>query len=156
MTRFILTLLIIGISASSTAETRNFPMFSIDVPGDWTYDVEAGPTALDSGGGLISIYRPDGIGVLKMMSYVAPSIIGRDRLRLLTNVDSSTALVWREWGDFSGYQHNYVERESFFKQWWLLNEKTMLLITYESDAGELQIEIETVEEMVTSIKINPV
>lgn len=154
MIRYILTLLILGISSSLTAETVNFPVFSIDVASEWMHNVEPSRIVGDTPGELISIFRPDGIGVLKMTSYVAPNNISRDRLRNLTNVGISTTLTWQEWGDFSGYQYSYVERGSFFKQWWLLNERTVLWITYESDADELQVEIETIDMMVNSITLN--
>ncbi len=73
---------------------------------------------------------------------------------MLTNVERSTVLEWQDWGDFSGYQYSYVENQSFFKQWWLSNEGTILLITYESSDNEPQVEIGTIEEMLNSIKIN--
>ena len=154
MTRSIVTLLMIGISASSMADIRNFESFSIDVPTEWTHNLEPRAGSADLPGELITLNRPTGIGELKIMSFVAPNEIGQDRLRLFTNVDMSTTLVLQEWGDFSGYQHSYVERESYFEQWWLLNGGTILVITYESDADAPQVEIEAIEEMLSSIQIN--
>jgi len=154
MTRYILTLLIIGISANTTAEPVSFQVFSMDVADEWTYLVEQSTTISDTPGELISVYQPNGSGVMKMMSYVAPGIISMDRLRLITNVEISTTLPWQEWGDLSGYHYSYIENEKFYKQWWLLNEGTIIWITYESVADEPRTEIETIDQMVNSIKLN--
>ena len=156
MSRCMLALLMLAISASATAEIRSFSLFSIDVPTEWICDIEERPTpsGLLLQGELISIYRPYGIGVLKMSTYDVPYPVSQDRLRMLTNVPRSTVLEWQERGDFSGYQYSYVENQSFFKQWWLSNEGTILLITYESSDNEPQVEIGTIEEMLNSIKIN--
>ena len=148
------TLLIVGITVSSTAEILSFPVFRIDVASEWTYTVEQNTAASDTHGELVSIYRPDGLGVMKVQSLVAPHNVSKDRLRNLTNVETSTVLIWKDWGDFSGYQHNYVENGSFFKQWWLLNERSILFITYESDADASQIEIEEIDKLVKSIHLN--
>ena len=73
-----------------------------------------------------------GEGVLKVHSFSAPIDVSEDRLRNLTNVDRSTPLTLQDWGDFSGYQYDYAERGSFFRQWWLVNQRTMMFIVYES------------------------
>jgi len=153
MTRYMLILLILGISGNSIAEIVSFSEISIDVASDWTYSIEQSRTLADTQGGLISISHPAGIGTLRMMTYVAPDTVSRDRLRNLTNVPLSTTLDWQQWGDFTGYDHSYVENGSFFKQWWLSNESTVLLITYESDAQESQLEIQVVETMIDSISL---
>ena len=149
-----LVLMIVGIAASSGAATLSFPVFSIDVGDDWKHRVEERNTVSDELGELISIYRPDGVGVLKMQSYVAPNDVSQVALRNLTNVEASTKLRWQEWGDLSGYQYSYTERRSFYKQWWLMNERTILFITYECDAGAQEIEIEAIDKMISSIRID--
>ena len=108
----------------------------------------------DEPGELISIYRPGGVGVLRIQSYLAPGDVSRVVLRNLTNVEASTRLRWQEWGDFSGYEYSYTERNSFYKQWWLKNERTILFITYDCDADGQQIEFEAIDKMVKSIKMN--
>ena len=153
MTRYVLTLFILGISGNSIAEIVSFSEISVDGAPDWTYSIEQSSAFAGAQGGSISIDHPAGIGSLRMMTYAAPGTVSRDRLRNLTNVPLSTTLDWQEWGDFAGYEHSYLERGFFFKQWWLSNERTLLLITYESGANESQLEIEAVETMVDSISL---
>lgn len=156
MIKRVLALLILGFAAGSNAETLTFPAFSIDVATDWKHGVEEHAFASDERGELISIYRPDGVGTLKLLSWVAPADVSQDMLRNLTNVEP-TKLEWREWGDVSGYQYSYTERGSFYKHWWLTNERTgrtILFIVYECDADAQEIEIEAIDEMVKSIRMN--
>ena len=154
MTKRYLVFLIVGIAASSGAATLTFPVFSIDVGNDWKHRVEERSPVSDEWGELISIYRPDGVGVLKMKSYVAPDDVSQVALRNLTNVEASTKLRWQEWGDLSGYQYSYTERGSFYKQWWLTNGRTILFITYDCDADAQQIEIEAIDKMISSIRMD--
>ncbi len=150
----VLAFLILGTATSLSAETLTFPMFSIEVETGWKHSIEGHSPASTERGGLISIFRPDGVGVLRIQLYVAPGDFSKARLRLLTNVEASTQLNWHEGEDFSGYHHSYTENGTFYKQWWLRNERTMLLIIYDYDAGVQQIEIEAVNKMVKSIKKN--
>ena len=156
MTKRALAVLILGFAAGTSAETLTFPVFSIDVATDWQHRVEERTSGSDERGELISISRPDGVGVLKLQSWVAPADVSKDALRNLTNVEP-TKLEWQEWGDLSGYQYSYTERGSFYKQWWLTSERTawtILFIVYECDADAQEIEIEAIDEMVDSIRMN--
>ncbi len=154
MTKRIFTLLLVGIASSLSAETLTSPVFSIDLATDWKHRIEQRPPAPDERGDLINIHRPDGVGELKIQSYIAPDDFSKARLRLLTNVEASTRLTWHEGKGFSGYQHSYTENGSFYKQWWLKNERTILFIVYDCDVDAQQIEIEAIDKMVNSIKIN--
>ena len=80
--------------------------------------------------------------------------VGKVVLRNLTNVEASTRLTWQEWGEVSGYQYSYTESGSFYKQWWLTHERTILFITYDCDADAQQIELEAIDKMVNSIKMS--
>ena len=91
--------------------------------------------------------------MLTLQSWVAPADVSNDALRNLTNVEP-TKLEWLEWGDLSGYQYSYTERGSFYKQWWLTNERTVLFVVYECDADAQGIEIEVIDKMVNSIRMN--
>ncbi len=63
----------------------------------------------------------------------------------------STPLVWQIWGDNSGYQYDYWERASFYRQWWLANENGIIFIVYNSDTESKDIEIDEINEIVNSI-----
>ncbi len=129
-------------------------MFSIDVETGWNHSIEGQSPASTGRGELISIFRPDGVGKLRILSYVAPDDVSKDALRNLTNVEISTQLTWQENGEYSGYQHSYIENGLFHKQWWLKNKRTMLFIIYDCDVGLQQIEIDAVNKIVNSIKKN--
>lgn len=86
-----------------------------------------------------------------MLSYETSLAVSEDRLRNMTNVDASTPLTWQEWGDYSGYQYDYLERDSFFRQWWLVNERTMMFITYQCDPESKDSHVEEIDKIVRSI-----
>jgi hypothetical protein len=151
------TLVVIAISVVSTvsnAEIITFPSFQLEVEEGWAHTVESGAQMHAEAGSLISIYHPSGNGMLKIRRYTAPGIVGRETLRNMTNVDSSTHLTWQAWGDYSGYQHDYSERGSFYRQWWLTHEMTIILIVYESTTELSDIESDQISKIVNSIKIS--
>ena len=71
----------------------------------------------------------------------------------MTNVDASTPLTWQKWGDYSGYQYDYLERGSFYRQWWLVNERAMMFITYQCDPESKDSETEEIDKIVRSITV---
>ena len=154
MMKILLAIAVFGIATTSNAETLSFPSFRIEVEDGWVHSIKRGPQAHHEVGELISIYHPDGNGILKMQSYSAPDFVSREVLRNMTNVDWSTPLIWQYWGDYSGYQYDYLERGSFYRQWWLANERTIIFIVYDSNIESKNIEIDEINKIVDSITIN--
>ena len=154
MMKILLAIAIFGITTSSHAETLSFPSFRIEVEDGWVHSVERGPQAHHEVGELISIYYPNGNGILKIQSYNAPDFVSKEILRNMTNVASSTPLIWQNWGDYSGYQYDYLERGSFYRQWWLAIEKTIIFFVYESNTESKDIEIDEINKIVDSITVN--
>jgi hypothetical protein len=72
----------------------------------------------------------------------------------MTNVEWSTPLDWQNWGGNSGYQYDYWERASFYRQWWLANENGIIFIVYNSNTESKDIEIDEINEIVNSITVN--
>ena len=142
------------ISTVSSAEILTFPSLQLEVEDGWAHSVESEAQAHDAAGSLISIYHPAGNGILKIRRYTAPSIVGREALRNMTNVDSSTHLTWQAWGDYSGYQHDYSEEGLFYRQWWLSDEMTIILIVYQSTTELGDIESDQISKIVNSIKLS--
>ena len=145
---------IFGITAISNAETLSFPSFRIEVEDGWVHSIEGGPQANPEWGDLISIYYPNGNGILKIQSFNAPDFVSKEILRNVTNVASSTPLIWQNWADYSGYQYDYLERGSFYRQWWLAIEKTIIFFVYESNTESKDIEIDEINKIVDSITVN--
>ena len=152
--KILLVIAIFGLTTSSYSETLAVPSFWIDVEDGWVHSVERGPQAHHEVGELISIYHPNGNGILKMQSYSAPDFVSKEILRNMTNVEWSTPLVWQNWGDYSGYQYDYFERASFNRQWWLANETGIIFIVYNSNTESKDIEIDEINEIVNSITVN--
>jgi len=150
----LLAIAIFGITTSANAESLSFPSFRIEVEDGWVHSIERGPQAHHELGELISIYHPNGNGILKMQPYSAPGFVSKEILRNMTNVDSSTPLIWQNWGDYSGYQYDYMERGSFYRQWWLVNEGTIIFIVYDSNTESKDIEIDEINKIVNSVSVN--
>jgi hypothetical protein len=147
--KYFLAIISVAFTTSINAETLAFPSFQIEIQDGWEHSVENGP-----GGGLgpvISLRHPNGVGGLKMQSYDTPAVVSEDRLRNMTNVDSSTSLTWQDWGDYSGYQYDYFERGTFYRQWWLTSERTIIFITYQCDPEPTDSETEEIDKIVRSI-----
>jgi len=150
----LLAIAIFGMTTSSNAETLAFPSFRIEVEDGWAHSIERGPQASPEWGDQISIYHPDGNGILTILSFNAPDMVSKDILRNLTNVEFSTPLFWQNWGDHSGYQYDYLERGSFYRQWWLVNERTIRFFVYKSNIESKDIEIDEINKIVNSITVN--
>lgn len=150
----LLKLLVVAhLSGASFAETATFSSFSIDLPSGWSHAIESDERQSNAYDQVVTLSRLDGVGELTVMSYLAPLDVDQRTLRNLTNVDSSIALSWREWGDFAGYQYSYTEQGSFYKQWWLENQGTILFVVYRCDPSARVVEADAVVEMVASIRM---
>ena len=150
--KYIIAIVISLMMTSLNAETLSFPSFQIEIQDGWEHTIETGPG--DNWGSVVSLSHPNGVGGLKILPYDAPAV-SQDRLRNLTNVELSVLLTWQNRGDYSGYQYDYLERGSFYRQWWLTNERTILFITYQCDSGSRDIEIEEIDNIVRSIMTTP-
>ena len=137
------------LAPSLFAETLCQPSFRIEVDDGWVHSVNKGSQALF--GNLINIHHPNRSGTLKVQSLRAP-IVDPERLREMTNVDWSKQLDWESWGDFAGYQHNYFEKGSFHRQWWLTDGKTIVLFIHSSRVESKPAEKSEIDKIVRSIK----
>ncbi len=150
----LLAIAIFGMTMSSNAETLAVPPFQIEVEDGWVHSIERGPQGNPEWGDLISIYHPNGNGILNVRFFSTPFLVSKDRLRNITNVEWSTPLDWQIWGDNSGYQYDYWERGSFYRQWWLVNDRTIIFFVYKSSTESRDIEIDEINKIVNSITVN--
>jgi len=153
MMKFLLAIAIFGLTASSNAETLSIPSLRLEVEDDWVHSIEKARQRHRQLGDLISIHHPNGNGVLKVQFYETPNLVNKDILRNMTNVERSTPLVWQNWGANSGYQYDYVESSSFYRQWWLANEVGVIFVVYKSSTEFKNIEIAEINEIVNSITV---
>ena len=119
--------------------------FEMAIPGGWRHRTEA-----ESDQGLTSIYHPEGAGTLKLKSLTLPQVVTREVLRSMANVDSSITLSWQMWGDFNGYQYDYSEDGTFYRQWWLTSQEELLFFVYSSDSQD-DSEREVINGIVASL-----
>ena len=152
--KILLAMTFFGATANSNAETLTFSSFRIDVEDAWAKSLEKAPQAHNEMGELISISHPNGNSILKMQTYNAPDFVPKETLRNMTNVDRSTPLTWQDWGDYSGYQYDYSEGGSSYRQWWLVNQRTIIFVVYEASAEPTDIEIDEIDEIVNSMTVN--
>jgi hypothetical protein len=151
MMKALIAVAILGTNMSSNAETLAVPSFQIEVEDGWVHSIERGPQGPPEWGDRIEIHHPNGNGVLKMWSLRSPDLVSKDVLRNMTNVEWSTPITWENWGDYSGYQYDYSERGSFYRQWWLLNKRTIIFFVFESNTESKDIEIDEINKIVDSI-----
>lgn len=152
--KIFLAIALLGIATIVHAETLTFPSLRIEVEDDWAYYIDKGSQDHSELGALINIYHPNGNGVLRIQSYSAPNVVNRGMLRSMTNVDSAITLDWQKWGDYFGFLYDYSEGDSFYRQWWLVNERTIIFIVYDSSVESNEIEIEEINKIVNSITVN--
>ncbi len=153
MMKYLLAITIFGLTASSNAETLSVPSLRMEVKNDWVHSIEKAPQAHRGMGDLISIHHPNGNGVLKVQFHRTPDLVSKDILRNMTNLELSTPLIWQNWGANSGYQYDYLESSSFFRQWWLANEAGVIFVVYKSSTESENVEIAEINEIVISITV---
>ena len=117
------------------------------------HSLKENPEAHNEFGDLVSISHPNGTGVLRLQPYNPPGSVNKENLRNLTNVDSATPLTWQNWGSYSGYQHDYSENGSFFRQWWLVKDNKIIFIVYSSTAELTDTEVDEVNKIVDSLEV---
>ena len=121
--------------------------FEIAIPPGWQHS-----TSNWGQGVTTSIHRPGGTGTLRVRSLSGSRNVNRETLRNITNVDSSISLDWQSWGDLSGYQTDYTENGKFYKQWWLTNQETLLILVYSGESKD-DSEIVAIKQMVASLTV---
>jgi len=132
---------------------QDFGFARINLPSGWLFGVESLRNRYQED--VVTARHPDGTGLLQVQSLVLPEPIGQDVLRNMTNVDLSVTLPFDNWGDYSGYQYDYVERGAYFRQWWLADGQTLVLITYQSLVELSNSDIQEVDEVVRSLRVIP-
>jgi len=143
--RILLATSLFVMGASPSAETLSFASFQMKLEDGWKHRITGGD------GEQVTIYGPDGKGTLEILAFHAPRSVSAEVLRNMTNVDHSVPLTWQDWGDYSGYQYDYSEGSSFYRQWWLVKGTEILLVVHTGDALSNDIEIDVINKMVGSL-----
>ena len=141
----------LAIAANAAAVTLSLGSAQLELAHGWMTSVEMLAPAGAEFGDLVSARHPDGVGVLKLQTYTAPEPVDEATLRLLTNVPEAEPLIMQRWGDYTGYRHDYVEDNFFYRIWWLAREERLVFITYRCDAGQQGVETNDIDQIVRSL-----
>jgi hypothetical protein len=102
----------LGFFVSASATTLSLESLQIELVSGWVHSIEKVGTPGSELGDQVSVRHPDGVGVLYLQTYSAPAVVSDAVLRRMTNVPMTVSMVKRQWGEFSGYHHDYVENEN--------------------------------------------
>lgn len=120
----------------------------------WTIDLADGWEA-QRDEHCVTICHPDGVGALQVSAFQKPKgKVTRDDLFDATDVDAETQkhLGEQQWGDFHGLQLGYSADDTFWRKWWLAAGKTMVFVTYNCEFKNQEIERESINAMVSSLR----
>ena len=124
--------------------------FEIAMPEGWQYETVTQPNKQV----VTQIFHPDKDGVLQIGSIISlPGKPAQNRMRLLTNLDSSVDLTWQKWGELSGYQYDYAEAGKFYRQWWLTHHNKVMFVVYSSKVKDESLR-NVIDEMVKSLTVS--
>lgn len=149
MKKHILLLLLWGYGPGALAETLDLSLFTVNVPDGWTYSIDRDNSASADWSDTLTMSPANSIGELKMRALTSSSAVDEPALRRMTNLDESIRLDWQNWANFSGYQFSYTENGALYTQWWITNNRAILLATY--TAGE-QADVDEAESMARVIE----
>lgn len=152
--KYVLAVILISLAPCLYSETLSQPSFQIEVDDGWVYSIGRESQSRDGPENLISIRNPKRTGVLRIQSLRVPDAVNHEMLRELTNVDFSVQLDWERWGDYSGYRYSYFEGGTYFRQWWLSHERTIVFFVFSSTVEPEQAEKDKIDRIVRSITAN--
>ena len=136
-------------SDGSTVESKVISLgsFELAIPDGWQYETTTQPNKQV----VSQIFHPDKDGIFQISSIISlPGKPTQNRMRLLTNVDSSIDLPWQKWGKLSGYQYEYTEAGKFYRQWWLTHHNKIMFVVYSSKVKDESVR-NVIDEMVKSL-----
>lgn len=103
-----------------------------------------------------SFYSPEGYGALQISDYTKSISITYDDILDLVgfNDDEKSRLEVVKFGDFEGFQLVYINKKNtFWRKLWLKNDKLLLFITYNCNSNYKDYEVESINEILLSLKV---
>lgn len=118
----------------------------------WSIDVLEGWEAEEHGDVAVFV-RPEGVGVLQVVSYEQDEDITAEDLEELAqehiaNNEESSKI---EIGDFSGTLYTLREEGEYWQFWYLAADRLAVVFTYSCAEEDRNVEIDEVREMVGSL-----
>lgn len=102
-----------------------------------------------------TFFHPHGVGALQISAYTKGTTITDQDLLKNTGLDEEgiSHLGKNDWGQFHGYQLIYGAGDTFWRKWWLRNDKVFLFVTYNCDIHENEIEANIVNNIMSTLSV---
>lgn len=126
------------------------PKWSIQLEENWESEISED---------CYSFFNPEGYGALQISSYTKDtSITNEDIIDLIEfSDDDKLHLGMVKFGDFDGLTLVYKKEEKtlwrFWRNFWLRNNKLLLFVTYNCDDKDKDYETDTINKMLSSLKV---
>ena len=120
----------------------------------WSIELSPGWTA-EQEEKCASFWRDDGVGALQISAYRHDSgIVPKDDVDDFTKGEfpEETALQTVSCGAFAGVGVSYVVDGQFWLKRWVHQGPLLLYVTYNSDAGDQEAEMQAVNQMLATLK----
>ena len=101
-----------------------------------------------------TLWSDDGVGALQVSAYkkTDESVSEKDISELSEGGYPYGAEVKSDRsGVFKGIQASFSENGKYWRKWWLCSDSLMLFITYNCDVEDQRIEVEKVEQMISTL-----
>lgn len=118
----------------------------------WSIDVLDGWEA-EEHGDVVVFVRPDGAGVLQVVSYEQDEVVTAEDLAELAqeHIENDDESIKIEIGDFSGTLYTLREEDEYWQFWYLAADRLAVVFTYSCAEEDRNVEIDEVREMVSSL-----
>ncbi len=121
-------------------EYRNI---ALEIPVGWQYEADDD---------CLSLYNPVGVGATQISSHTREDReVSSQDLRDIAEVENLSPV---EFPLASGFTAEMIEDGCYWRKWWLRESKLMVLVTYNCDAEDRDIERQDVEDILVTICIS--
>ncbi len=120
----------------------------------WSIDVLEGWEAREHGDVAVFV-RPEGVGVLQVVSYEQDEDVTPEDLEDLAqeHVQNNHGSTHVEVGDFTGTLYTLREDGEYWQFWYLAADRLAVVLTYNCAEEDRNVEIDEVREMVASLML---
>ncbi len=99
------------------------------------------------------IYHPEGVGALQISSYTKDGTVTEVDLKDLAqdHLDAGARLAPAKAGDFKGFTLKFGSNGKTWQVWYVANGPNALMITYNCQEEDNEIEIGSVKDMISTL-----
>lgn len=102
-----------------------------------------------------SIFNEDGVGVLQLSAYKKPSQVSEQDLEdfATEHIEAGAKTKFVEYGEFSGLTLSFCIDNEYWRYWYLRVGSLALLVTYNCDAEDQNVEVQQVNAILGSLRL---